>query len=156
MGGWVGLEIINSADFVSHKILHHYHFQPFKSRAHDSITRYVRQLIRLYFFAVMGATASAQMQFIQLTFSSSQVFDVRIGSRPDIFLFVMSLVIYSAVESASGHHFVALEVRFVKLQVTYELVSMIVNWSERKQGSGPRALRRSISATISTRFRRAS
>ena len=145
MGGWVGLEIINSADFVSHKILHHYHFQPFKSRAHDSITRYVRQLIRLYFFAVMGATASAQMQFIQLTFSSSQVCDVRIGSRPDIFLFVMSLVIYSAVErlhiiheSASGHHFVALEVRFVKLQVTYELVSMIVNWSERKQGSGPK------------------
>ena len=93
----------------------------------------------------MGATASAQMQFIQLTFSSSQVCDVRIGSRPDIFLFVMSLVIYSAVErlhiiheSASGHHFVALEVRFVKLQVTYELVSMIVNWSERKQGSGPK------------------
>ena len=145
MGGWVGLEIINSADFVSHKILHHYHFQHFKSRARDSITRYVRQLIKLYFFAVMGATASAQMQFIQLTFSSSQVCDVRIGSRPDIFLFVMSLVIYSAVErlhiiheSASGHHFVALEVRFVKLQVTYELVSMIVNWSERKQGSGPK------------------
>ena len=141
MGGWVGLEIINSADFVSHKILHHYHFQP----EHDSITRYVRQLIRLYFFAVMGATASAQMQFIQLTFSSSQVCDVRIGSRPDIFLFVMSLVIYSAVErlhiiheSASGHYFVALEVRFVKLQVTYELVSMIVNWSERKLGSGPK------------------
>ena len=145
MGGWVGLEIINSADFVSHKILHHYHFQPFKSRASESITRYVSQLIRLYFFAVMGATASAQMQFIQLTFSSSQVFDVRIGSRPDIFLFVMSLVIYSAVErlhiiheSASGHHFVALEVRFVKLQVTYELVSMIVNWSERKQGRSPK------------------